>query len=268
MYSYGNHDYNKTPLAPLGCKTQCFVGPDNRTSFGEHSIDSWYIGTSIEHYRSHRVFVKETSAERVTDALVFMHRHITNPVVSKADQITVAAKELTNAIRGNLKDDISKMNMKELERLAEIFEKAAKKVSEDNASASAPRVQTSSAAAPRVPEATTMDLDDIPPLRYVTDDEDSDSDDEDEDAPTPRVARADTDKEPVRRYNLRSNTRGNIMTDVMLSVIELSNTKLTPNRLSGRQFPMQFLCEVAGAVMNEDTGDMLEYRHLVKIPKY
>ncbi|KAL7502096.1 hypothetical protein ACHAXN_000756 [Cyclotella atomus] len=78
MYIYGNHDYNKTPLAPLGCKTQCFVGPDNRTS--------------------HRVFVKETSAERVTDALVFMHRHITNPVVSKADQITVVAKELTNAI--------------------------------------------------------------------------------------------------------------------------------------------------------------------------
>jgi hypothetical protein len=119
-----------------------------------------------------------------------------------------------------------------------------------------------------VPETTTVDLNDTPPLRYVTDDEDSDSDDENEDAPTPRVARADTDEEPVRRYNLRSNTGGNIMTDVMLSVVELSNTKLTPNRLLGRQFPMQFLCEIAGAVMDEDTGDMLEYQHLVKIPKY
>jgi hypothetical protein len=115
MYMHGNHNYNKTPLAPLGCKAQCFVGPDNRTSFGEHSIDSWYIGTSTEHYRSHRVFVKETGAERVTDTLVFMHRHITNPIVSKADKITVAAKELTDAIKNNLKDDISKMNMKELE---------------------------------------------------------------------------------------------------------------------------------------------------------
>jgi hypothetical protein len=35
--------------------------------------------------------------------------------VSKADKITVAAKELTDAIKNNLKDDISKMNMKELE---------------------------------------------------------------------------------------------------------------------------------------------------------
>jgi hypothetical protein len=186
-----------------------------------------------------------------------VHKHITNPLVSKADQITVAAKELTDAIRGNLKDDISKMNIKELERLAEIFDKAAKKVSEENASA--PRVQSTSTATPSVPEATTRDSDDIPPLRYVTDDEKSDSDNEAEDAPTPRVPRAYTDEEPVRRYNLRSNTRGNIMTDVMLSVIELSNTKLTPQSLSGRQFPMQFLCEIAGAVMDEDTGDMLEY---------
>ncbi|KAL7501977.1 hypothetical protein ACHAXN_000105, partial [Cyclotella atomus] len=39
-YVFGNHDYNRVPFTPLGCKTQCFVGPDNRTSYGEHSIDS------------------------------------------------------------------------------------------------------------------------------------------------------------------------------------------------------------------------------------
>jgi hypothetical protein len=54
----------------------------------------------------------------------------------------------------------------------------------------------------------------------------------------------------------------------MLSVVEFGNTKLAPQRLASRRFPMQFLCEIAGAVMDEDTGDMLEYRHLVKIPKY
>jgi hypothetical protein len=206
-----------------------------------------------------------------------MHRHVTNPIVSKADHITVAAKELTDAIKNNLKYDISKMNMNELERLAEIFEKAAKKVSEENASTprvqnesnAAPRVQRESAAAPRVPEGTIdKDLDDIPALRYVTDDEDSDSDDKDEDAPTPRVTSTSTEDEPIRRYNLQGTTRGNIMTDVMLSVVKFGNTKLAPQRLASRRFPMQFLCEIAGAVMDEDTGDMLEYRHLVKIPKY
>ena len=58
------HDYNRMPLAPLGCSTQCFVGPENRASFGEHSIDSWYIGTSDEHYRCYKVFAKATKMER------------------------------------------------------------------------------------------------------------------------------------------------------------------------------------------------------------
>jgi hypothetical protein len=31
---------------------------------------------------------------------------------------------------------------------------------------------------------------------------------------------------------------------------------------------MEFLCEFAGAVMDDQTGDMLEYRHLVKNPRY
>jgi hypothetical protein len=51
-------------------------------------------------------------------------------------------------------------------------------------------------------------------------------------------------------------------------VMELSGQNITPKQLAGRRFPMQFLCEVAGAVMDEETGDMLEYRHLMKIPKY
>jgi hypothetical protein len=81
-YVFGTHDYIRVPLAPLGCKTQCFVGPDNQTSYGEDSVDLWYIGTSTKCYRSSKVLVKETGAERMTDTLVFMHRHTTNPTVT------------------------------------------------------------------------------------------------------------------------------------------------------------------------------------------
>jgi translation initiation factor 2 beta subunit (eIF-2beta)/eIF-5 len=37
------------------------------------------------------------------------------------------------AIKGNLKENVTKMDLKELERLAQIFEEAAKKVSEADA---------------------------------------------------------------------------------------------------------------------------------------
>jgi hypothetical protein len=54
----------------------------------------------------------------------------------------------------------------------------------------------------------------------------------------------------------------------MLTALELNGGQVSPQQLAGRRFPMQFLCKVAGAVMDEETGDMLEYRHLIKRPKY
>ena len=146
-YMYGIHDYNRTPLAPLGCATQCFVGPTQRLTFGAHSMDSWYIGTSTEHYRCQRVLMKETRAVRITDTIMFHHKHITNPAVSKADAITSAAATLTETIKANMATDLKSVDMKELERLAKIFEEAAKSVSEK--AASQPRVATAQST-PRV----------------------------------------------------------------------------------------------------------------------
>lgn len=40
---YGVHDYNRMPLGPLGCATQCFVSPEERRRFGAHAVDSWYL---------------------------------------------------------------------------------------------------------------------------------------------------------------------------------------------------------------------------------
>lgn len=61
-YVKGIHDYNKEPLASLGCAAQCYVGPDKRTLYGPYSLGTWYIGTSTNHYRCHNVFIKNTKA--------------------------------------------------------------------------------------------------------------------------------------------------------------------------------------------------------------
>jgi hypothetical protein len=237
-YVHGIHDYNRMPLVPLGCETQCFVDPEQRTSFGSHSLDSWHIGSSGDHYRAYKVFMRETRAKRVTDTIVFKHKKITNPAVSAADVIAATAAKLTDTIKNNMATNLTSLDMHELERLADIFQQAAKKVSETDART--PRVATP----PRVP--TDHEKDQLQP-----------------DATAPRV----DDRAP--RYNLRSRkSDGNITTDAMLSVMELSTRKLQAQNLATRQFPAQFFQDMIGAVMDSDTGDMLEYRHLLKNPKY
>ena len=45
-------------------------------------------------------------------------------------------------------------------------------------------------------------------------------------------------------------------------------TPFTPQQAASRTFPLQFLCDPEYAVLNNDTGNLLEYRHLIKHPKY
>ena len=52
------------------------------------------------------------------------------------------------------------------------------------------------------------------------------------------------------------------------SAMEVSDTKLTAQQIPSRRFPQQFILDYAAAVLDHETGEMLEYRHLIGRPKY
>jgi hypothetical protein len=72
-YHHGSFDYNRMPLAPMGCAVQFHIKPSRRKMFGEHSEDGFYLKTSEEHYRTHVIFVKKTRAKRLADTVFFKH---------------------------------------------------------------------------------------------------------------------------------------------------------------------------------------------------
>jgi hypothetical protein len=49
---------------------------------------------------------------------------------------------------------------------------------------------------------------------------------------------------------------------------QIGKVKLDMTQVAGRQYPLQFLCNWASAVLNDETGNLLEYQHLLKHPKY
>ena len=69
MYANGTHDYNAHPLAPLGCAVQIYQRPENRGTWSVNSIDGWYVGTSMEHYRNYTILCKTTRALRRSDTV-------------------------------------------------------------------------------------------------------------------------------------------------------------------------------------------------------
>ena len=54
----------------------------------------------------------------------------------------------------------------------------------------------------------------------------------------------------------------------VMAAMEISGCTPTPAKLASRQFPASFFGNFANAVLDQETGEMLEYRQLIKRPKY
>eukprot|EP00804_Cyclotella_cryptica_P009775 CCRYP_013229-RA/>CCRYP_013229-RA protein AED:0.29 eAED:0.29 QI:0/0/0/1/0/0/2/0/456 len=63
----GPFDYNKMPLAPLGCNVQIHEKSDQCGTWAFHSVDGWYISTSPEHYRTYRCQFKSSNREQLSN---------------------------------------------------------------------------------------------------------------------------------------------------------------------------------------------------------
>ena len=49
-YLFGNFDYNRTPLVPLGTKVVAHTKTSKRASWELNGKQGWYIGPSLNHY--------------------------------------------------------------------------------------------------------------------------------------------------------------------------------------------------------------------------
>jgi hypothetical protein len=100
QYVHGNFDYNKMPLALMGCAVQLHQSSTRRASWAENLIDRWYLQTSPDHYRCHVIYVKPTKSERVSDTVFFKTEYISQPTMTPAEKITKALNDQTQTLKG------------------------------------------------------------------------------------------------------------------------------------------------------------------------
>ena len=136
----GPFDYNKMPLAPLGCEVQIHEKTDKRGTWAYHCVDGWYLFTSPEHYRVHNCHVKATKKERLTDTIQFKHKHITSPSLSPQDKLMNAIANCKAALLGATHEQSNH----ELNELKTIVNNIETKVREEpkQSTEPLPRVQT------------------------------------------------------------------------------------------------------------------------------
>jgi hypothetical protein len=57
---YGPCDWNRYPLAPLGCKAVVYKDGYTRGPWALRGVDGWYLGPSMDHYRCDLYYIPET----------------------------------------------------------------------------------------------------------------------------------------------------------------------------------------------------------------
>ena len=55
--------------------------------------------------------------------------------------------------------------------------------------------------------------------------------------------------------------------EALLAAVEMSGSCPTAEQAAKQKFPITFLCDYAQSVLDSETGELLEYRQLIKHPK-
>ena len=67
----GIHNFEQTPLAPLGCKVQIHKKSHKRLTYAPHSVDGWYLVPEVHHYRFYILYNIYTGVETIPDIIDF-----------------------------------------------------------------------------------------------------------------------------------------------------------------------------------------------------
>jgi hypothetical protein len=289
----GPFDYNKMPLAPMGCEAQIHEKTDKRGTWAYHSLDGWYLNTSPEHYRVHNCHIKSTRAERLSDTIQFKHKHITNPTLSHSDKLMNALANCKAILLGKL-DNTSDHSLYELKTIVQQVEhklqrKQITSMNQEQPRHSVdveqpvPRVEPTLTPVPRVPTAPILN-NPIPQLarraaQQRTAVRRRHTQDYTPQVNLPAQPPAHSTRSKVRAATVAPpSTRTRNKSRLMQPTTSSKNKQRQANAIHEAHSKnvnitkavqkLEHQVAQAMAVLDEGTGNMLNYRQLVRHPKY
>ena len=97
--TYGrSHDFVNQPIAPIGIKVLIHEAPNVRRTWAPHGVPGFYLGPSLQHHRSYRVYCSGTRSERVSDSLAWFPTALKMPGSSVEELLLASIRDLATAL--------------------------------------------------------------------------------------------------------------------------------------------------------------------------
>ncbi len=98
-YFNGPFDFNKTPLAPVGCKVLIHAKPGTCRSWDYRAKQGFYVGPVLNHYRCYKLVKSETKQKVISNTVQFRHAYLQIPAVSAEDKILNGLQVMVGAMQ-------------------------------------------------------------------------------------------------------------------------------------------------------------------------
>ncbi len=89
------YDWNRYPLAPLGCKTIVYEDGDTRGSWASRGIDAFYLGPAKDHYRCNKYYIPDTCAYHASGSTELFPQLCQLPSMTPHQHFCALTNELT-----------------------------------------------------------------------------------------------------------------------------------------------------------------------------
>jgi hypothetical protein len=92
----GPHDWNRYPLAPLGCKAVVYKDGNTRGSWALRGVDAWYLGPSKDRYQCDLYYIIETQAYRTSGSTKLFPQHCQLPDMTPHQHLSALTDKLAD----------------------------------------------------------------------------------------------------------------------------------------------------------------------------
>ena len=121
----GIHDFEQTPLAPLGFKVKIHEKPHKRLTYAPHSVNGWYLGPAVHHYIFYTCYNIDTGGETTPDTIYFFSAFMKMPNYSSRDMAIHDDSYIAKALQTPRLESLFQVGdaqLKSIRGLAKIFD--------------------------------------------------------------------------------------------------------------------------------------------------
>jgi hypothetical protein len=95
----GVFDFNKTPIAPAGCKVIVHDRRMERGSWADHGTDGYFIEPAPHHYRNFTCWIPTTNATRISNTVEFFPTQDKLSTPDRLDQMGIILQQLLDLLQ-------------------------------------------------------------------------------------------------------------------------------------------------------------------------